>query len=375
MFLALRELRFARARFGLMGAVIALVTVLMVLLTGLSVGLVNDGVSGLQKLPVTAFAFQDGVQRDSAFSRSTVDIDAVDTWRAEDGVEDAAPYGNTLINATSDRGIDVDLAVFGVPVDSFLTPEVSAGTGLGAPDGIVISESIAGEEGLALGDTVNVANTDAALRVVGIVPGQHTFGHVDVAYAPLTTWQALATGQSVDAPLDERAATEVTAIALRGSDPGQWSAAAEQTATEVLTLTESFDASPGYAAESATMLMIRGFLYAIAALVVGAFFAIWVVQRRQEIAVLRALGASSGYVLRDALTQAFLLITGSVVVGALIGLGLGALITDTGMPFSLEAGSILIAAALVIVLGLIGAAAAVVRVVSVDPATALGGNR
>lgn len=55
-FLALRELRFARGRFTLMGAVIALISVLVVLLSGLSSGLVNDGVSGLKALPATGFA-------------------------------------------------------------------------------------------------------------------------------------------------------------------------------------------------------------------------------------------------------------------------------------------------------------------------------
>ena len=44
MFLALRELSFARGRFALMGSVVALIAILMVLLSGLSVGLVNDGV-------------------------------------------------------------------------------------------------------------------------------------------------------------------------------------------------------------------------------------------------------------------------------------------------------------------------------------------
>ena len=38
MFLALRELRFARGRFALMGSVVALIAILMVLLSGLSVG-------------------------------------------------------------------------------------------------------------------------------------------------------------------------------------------------------------------------------------------------------------------------------------------------------------------------------------------------
>jgi putative ABC transport system permease protein len=60
-FLALRELAFARTRFGLMGAVIALIAVLMVLLSGLSSGLVVDGVSGLMRSPIGAIAFSKGV--------------------------------------------------------------------------------------------------------------------------------------------------------------------------------------------------------------------------------------------------------------------------------------------------------------------------
>ncbi len=55
MFLALRDLSFARGRFALMGLVVTLIAFLTVLLSGLSVGLVNDGVSGLQRMPVTAF--------------------------------------------------------------------------------------------------------------------------------------------------------------------------------------------------------------------------------------------------------------------------------------------------------------------------------
>ena len=73
MFLALRELRFARGRFALMGIVIALISVLVVLLSGLSSGLVNDGVSGLKAMPATAFAFDEGTMKDNAFSRSVVD--------------------------------------------------------------------------------------------------------------------------------------------------------------------------------------------------------------------------------------------------------------------------------------------------------------
>ena len=46
-----------------------------------------------------------------------------------------------------------------------------------------------------------------------------------------------------------------------------------------------------------------------------------------------------------------------------------------GMPFALEAGPIAIASALTVVLGLLGATIAVVRIVRVDPLSALGGQR
>src|SRR5699024_11722741 len=83
MFLALRELAFAKGRFSLMGAVIALIAILTVLLSGLSSGLVNDGVSGLKAMPVSAFAFDEGTKTDNAFSRSIIEDEQVTAWRED----------------------------------------------------------------------------------------------------------------------------------------------------------------------------------------------------------------------------------------------------------------------------------------------------
>lgn len=120
--------------------------------------------------------------------------------------------------------------------------------------------------------------------------------------------------------------------------------------------------------------MIQVFLYAICALVVGAFFTVWTIQRKHEIAVLRAIGASTGYLLRDGLAQATILLVGFTAVGVAAGLGLGAAMPEA-MPFALEAAPIAIATALTIGLGLIGAAVAVVRISRIDPLNALGGQR
>ncbi|SCL58689.1 putative ABC transport system permease protein [Micromonospora citrea] len=376
MFLALRELAFARGRFALMGVVVALIAVLTVLLSGLSVGLVNDGVSGLQRLPVTSLAFQHEVARDSAFSRSVVDVGAVDTWAKQPGVAEAAPLGNTLANGRSNRGTEIDLALFGVEVGSFLDPEVAEGRRL-AGEGEVVVSATAAEEGIGVGDTITVEPAGTPLKVVGILAEQHTFGHVDVGYLPLRSWQEVKAGVRAGDVPPGRIYQEITAVAVRAENDADVALAAgdEAAGTTSMTREESYGASPGYTAETSTLQLIQAFLYAISALVVGAFFTVLTVQRRQEIAVLRALGASTRYLLRDSLVQSVVLLALSVATGVALGVAAGAAISSTPMPFALEAGPIVVAAALLLILGVVGAAVAVLRITRVDPLTALGGNR
>ncbi len=170
--------------------------------------------------------------------------------------------------------------------------------------------------------------------------------------------------------------TESTAVALK-AEPGatlDYAAGDAAAGTSTVALEDSFASSPGYSAETMTLNLIKVFLYAISALVVGAFFTVWTIQRKHEIAVMRAMGASTGYLLRDGLAQAFILLLGSVAVGAAVGYGFGSLIGG-GVPFLLEPGAVAVAAVLLMVLGLVGAAIAIVRIASVNPLNALGGQR
>ncbi|MGN0125568.1 MAG: ABC transporter permease [Rhodococcus sp. (in: high G+C Gram-positive bacteria)] len=376
MFLALRELWFARTRFLLMGAVVALISILMVILSGLSSGLVVDGVSALQRTPVQAFAFAEGTKTDSAFSRSVVTEDQADAWRARPDVARAELFGNTIVNAKTDSGVPVDLTLFGIRPGSFLEPSVAEGTPIGGDTDVVLSDS-ARDTGVELGDTIVIDRLGTRLTVVGFTSDKRTFGHVDVAYLPLNTWQEIHAGVRLGEQVPPSAYTEASVVAIEGVSGTLPDLAAgdAEAGTAAKTLEESFDASPGYSAEMMTMSMIIAFLYAISALVVGAFFTIWTVQRSREIAVLRAMGASTGFLLRDSLLQAVIVLVGSVAVGVLIGLGLGSGLEGSGMPFVLETGPIVQGAVLLVVLGLVGAALAVTRIVRVDPLAALGENR
>lgn len=374
MFLALRELRFARWRFTLMGSVVALIAILVVLLSGLSSGLVNDGVSGLQRLPVTVFAFDQHTKLDSAFSRSVVNGRQVDRWRQRPGVRDAALFGNMLVNARSDRGLPIDLALFGVEPGSFLAPAPAEGAALGSPDGIVVSQT-AIEAGLRLGDTVTIERIGTKLTVVGATGDQRTFGHVDVAYLPLPAWQRLHQGVGPGEELRASATTEATAVAIRADNDVDLAAGDAAAGTTSFRKAEAYGASPGYTAETSTLRLIQLFLYAISALVVGAFFTVWTINRRHELAVLRAMGAARSYLLRDGLAQALVVLGGSIGLGVAVGVGVGGLISGSAVPFAIEAPAVAVAGLLLAVLGLVGAAFAIVRVAAIDPVSALGAQR
>ncbi|MEU2891819.1 ABC transporter permease [Streptomyces albidoflavus] len=375
MFLALRDLRFARGRFALMGAVVALIAVLGVLLSGLASGLADAGISGLRALPVTHLAFDEKATSEQ-FSRSTVEQEDWKAWSGTRGVERAEPFGNTLINAQvthgAEKGEQVNLAVFGMAPGSPLAPSPSSGEGLrDGSAGVVITQEIA-DLGVRIGDELTADKSEVRLKVVGLVDETVSYGHIGVAYADLDTWRHLHYGLPGDLP--GAAKRQATAVALTSEPDADVAAVEKATATRADTKETTFGASPGYTAESSTMALIKGFLYAISALVVGAFFTVWTVQRKAEIALLKALGAPTGYILRDALAQVVAVLVGATALGTAVGLALGSAMIGRA-PFSLSAPAIATSSGLLIGLGTVGAVVAVRRITAVDPLTALGASR
>lgn len=360
MFLALRDLRVGRARFVLVGVVIGLVALLTTLLSGLATGLVDDGISGLRGLPLTHLALQPGAE--SSFSRSTLRPKDLEPWTAAKGV-DVAPLGVSFFNAKTAGGDTLDLALFGTPPDSFLAPNAEARAALAGKPGVVLSEEFQ-KEGVKVGDVLTIVGPDVELPVLGFTY-TGSYGHVDIAFTSLEVWQNLVYGDS--------AAGRFSAIAIRGGDSAVYAEADRAAGTVTETKTAAYAGSPGYSAETATMTLIRMFLLVISALIVGAFFTVWTIQRTRQIGLMKALGASNGYVLRDALGQLAIVLVTATAAGTAVAVGFGQLV-GSGVPFSLQAGPVLTSAAILIVLGLAGSLVAIRKVTTVDPIIALGAD-
>lgn len=361
MFVAWRDLRFAKGRFALMGSVVLLITLLVGLLSGLTSGLARENISAITGLPAShlAFAAPTGDQKVS-FTNSQVPESAWLAWRGRPGVTAAEPLGIRTTNAVSGERTAA-VSVFGVDPAGGLGPR-KAGLTQGQ---VVLAEKAAKElGGITAGAKLRIGPLELS---VAAVSGTAAYSHTPVVWMDLNDWQRIGNpGTSID--------TLATVVAVSGSGL-DLAAADEAASTKARTVDEALAAIGSYQAENGSLQLMRGFLFVISALVIGAFFTVWTIQRSGDVAVLKALGASTPYLLKDALGQAVVMLVIGTGLGTALATGFGALISGGDVPFVLDAATVLVPAAIMILLGALGAALSIRRITAVDPLTALGSAR
>ena len=122
MFLARRDLAFAKGRFALMTVVVALICVLVGFLTGLAGGLAQRSVAAVVQVPADRVVLAK-TGSTTTWTDSRVHENQLKTWQSADGVSGVTPLGVTQTRASKD-GTGSAVAIFGSDV---------AATSLGAP--------------------------------------------------------------------------------------------------------------------------------------------------------------------------------------------------------------------------------------------------
>jgi putative ABC transport system permease protein len=380
MFIALRDLSYARGRFLLMALVVVLIAFLTTLLSGLSAGLIKNNISGLMQLPVTHIAFE--FDDEPTYRGSMVERAMWEGWAGKPGVQGMEPLGHTVFNARGADDDPLELTLWGVRPGSFAEPRITSGRQLGEPaSGVIISQILA-DKGVKIGDTITLDRVLTEFTVIGVT-AEANIGHIPIVYARLPQWQEATYGPPGGMPPGEAFPdvvydfASVIALQLEPSlDAKAIAAIDEELGTSTLKKVDrAYIASTGYLEEVRSVGMIQYSLILIAAVVIGAFFAIWTIQRTQEIGLVKALGATNGYLLRDSLGQALLLLGVGIVLGLGGALWLGQLLMKTGRPFMYVPGTVTTAIVSLLVAGLIGGALSIRRITAVDPMIALGRDR
>lgn len=350
MYLALRDLRHGKGRFALITIVVALMTLLVGFLSGLTGGLASQNVSALLHLgpDKVVFSMPDGEK--TSYTTSRISEAQARAWADAEGVERVEPLGITFAQVEGDNS---DLAVALLASTPGVVDEIPA-----EQDHITLSEKTAEDLGVSTGDTVTLAGQQLT---VGELAEPTEFSHRDVAWITTDALQEYLT--------NTRQPKAYANVLLVDGDPNVEAIdAAQDTQTE--DLLPSLLAVEALKSEIGSLGMMIGMLMVIAVLVIGVFFLVWSMQRQRDIAILKALGASNGWLSKDALGQALLVLLIGVGIGTAATVGLG-LLAGTALPFVMNWITLLVPSVGMIVAGLLGAYVSQRRITSVDPLVAL----
>ena len=374
MFLALREMRRAKARFGLLMAAVALLVFLILVQQALQASLITSFVGALERQSAPVLVFSVDGQRaiqgsviSPELERAVVEVPEV----AESGRIGQGTF-TIEVDGEGDAGSDgSEAAIIGYEAEDLGAPEELSEGRLPEDPG----EAVGSAGDFAVGDTVQVVGAGSEgpeLTVVGLAED----AQIQVSPTLFVAWpdyEAAALADNPDAAtippsvLGVRPAGGVTDEELTD----RVNAADDE--ADALTRAEAAEEAPGVGEVRMSFQVIFLLFALVVPLVSGLFFLIVTFQKSRSLTLLRAVGASGGVLVRSLLVQVVLVIGGGLAIGTAL-YALLTLVEVGSLTLRFDIGAVAVWSALLLGLGLISALVSARQVLAIDPVEATTGG-
>lgn len=374
MFLALREIRRAKGRFGLLIAAVGMLVFLILTQQALQDGLLTSFVGALENQSAPVIVYSVDGQR--TLQGSIITPDLQQKIEGTPGVAASGRLGQGTFTVTVGKAAQSDAAVIGYDDPSLGSPqELSSGRRPKAA-----GEAIGSAVDFSVGDVVTVVPPDAShpatkLTVVGLADDVQ----IQVSPTLFAAWDDFEAAVLTANP-DARGVLP-NAIGVRpeaGVTDQQLADRinARSASADALTRQQAADEAPGVAQVRQSFQVIFLLYGLVVPLVTGLFFLIITFQKSASLTLLRAIGARSSTLVRSLLVQVVIVIGGGLVLGTLLYAPLSQLQLGP-IALRFNTGAVLFWSVGLLVLGALSALAAARRVLAIDPieATVGGGGR
>ena len=378
-YLAIKELWRNRGRFLLVSLIVALITLLVLFIAGLSEGLGNGNREYLSKLDADLIVFQG--KSELLIQASRLSKNRLAAIRRIQGVRDTGMLGTasaTLVFADEQRSLKV--ALLGIEPGHIGEPRVIQGSQLSneLAKQVIIDRNTALRGKLKIGDTLQLRVTQGIrdeffeMRIVGIADGQQ-FSLQPSIFLPFNTWDRIRPKSEAEVNISNPVAN---VILVQLDDPRDANIIRDRLLAqvdniEVATLQEAILALPGYSAQQSTLNTQGGFTLFIGLLVIGGFFQIQILQKVAQIGVLKAIGADNRLVAAATIIQ--------IVAVTMTGVSIGGLLTylfslafPPTVPIVFNGVSTVVAIVALLVIGPLGGFMSIRYAVKIEPLKALG---
>lgn len=360
MFLAMKDLKYNKARYSLIISMLILLTFMVLFLSGLANGLSLATSATIKNAQADYYVLSDDV--DSVITRSKVTEDqfkkALDMTSGE-----VTPINLMRMNIQKkDNDKKIDITYMAIDKNSFMMPEIFDGNEISDSENTILLNNSFLDEGISIGDKIIDSASGIEMKVVGFVKDQ-MFGHSAVGVISINTFENIRT------EIDKNYKTSYNALAIKGDD-------IENINIENLQLIskdEVIKNIPGYSQEQMSVNMILWVLLIVSAFILGVFFYIITIQKLMEFGVMKALGMRMKELSSMVISQVLILSGGSMIVGNILAFAISKLLPNS-MPFSLQGNSALIISIIFIVISILVSLVSLIKISKVDPLMTIGGR-
>ncbi len=368
MYLAVRELRRAWVRFGILAVAIAMLIFLILFQQTIQTGLITSftGAIRAQSAPVLVFSV-DG-QRSLQGSIITPDVEAAVS--KVDGVGDLGHLGMaTLTVKASDEIATISLFGYSDP-DLGGPTELSAGR---LPDGDRegVAIATAPEPGFGLGDTIYVQPGGYDITIVGLAENIN----YQAATTVFTSFESYeASVRSANPGAKGVLPSALSVIPSSGFDENEVITRinSEVDGADAATRDQAATTTPGVAEVQRSFQLIFALYGLVVPLVTGLFFLIMTLQKAESLTLLRAIGAPSRWLISSILIEVVIVVVAGLLLGTLAYLPLSSQNLG-GIQLSFQGSAVVAWSAVLFVLALASAYFSARRVLRIDPLQATTG--
>ncbi|WP_373780748.1 ABC transporter permease, partial [Jeotgalibaca porci] len=371
-FLARKELWFSKKRFFLIGFIIVLITWLVFVLSGLGNGLSDLGTAVIRYSDLDVAVFE----KDSELTlgKSTLPESVVAEALEVEGVEEAASIATAAgaiyrgVNVDEETGKKTAVLFVGIEPGSFMEPKTISGENLdeAEPNRVLVDESLM-REGFKLNDKITLNGVGTEYTIGGFVSNK-TLNHMPAIFVTMDTLRGFkymvpGSDMGIEKP--------ISAVFLKGNNIDTEELTAAIDGIETGSIKETLNGIPGYSAESGTINLMLWLLIFISAFVIAVFFYVLTTQKVNQFGVMKAIGASNGFIIKSVVSEVFLLSGISILIG--VGLTyLMTLVLPEDMPFTLLPNMVMLYGVILLATSLIGSLFSIRSIIKIDPITALG---
>lgn len=358
--LAWKEIKYSKKNYILVEVTLILLMFMVIFLSGLTHGLDKAASSALNNIPAKNFIVNS--DSEGALASSNITNEQMLKLKEELGEDVSELLIHRSYITTVDSDTKVDIAYFGINMEENLNPEISEGEKLGLEKNTIVLDSKFKTENINLGDSIIDSASGEKLKVVGFI-SDNSYSYTGVGYVSLETLTDLK--NKVNNNYKGSYTTLVTNKDIKDAFKSE--------DMLVKTKEEIINKLPGYEAQQGTIIMITWVLVIISAAILGVFFYIITIQKKQTYGVMKALGMRNLEITKILVTQILILAIIGVIIANIIAYGAALMLPPT-LPYFVKYGELAIIIFAFIIISILSGLISIAKIAKVDPLITIGGK-